>query len=153
MAGETILAVDDSPSVLMFAAFALGQVGYRVETTNETWIAGLVQKLRPQLILMDVNLGTAMTGPMVVRGLNKLAIRKYMTLLLYSSLPKEQMEGLVDACQADGYIRKGCTAKELQRAVTRVLEPQTGRRNKHPARRLGGCFWAPVGSSPAPATA
>lgn len=121
VAGETILIVDDSPSALEYAAFALRGAGYRVETTSEIWIAHLVRELRPRLVLMDVNLGSAKSGPAVVRGLNAMAIRKEMVVLFYSSQPEEELVRLVDECKADGYIRKGCSMEELEQRVTAAL--------------------------------
>ncbi len=121
MAGETILIVDDSPAALEFAAFALRSAGYQVKTTSESWIAHLVRELRPRLILMDVDLGGAKSGPIVVRGLNAMEIRKQMVVLFYSSQPEDELVRLVDECKADGYLRKGCSMEELEQRVTAEL--------------------------------
>jgi CheY-like chemotaxis protein len=54
MAGETILVVDDSPTICKLVELTLTKAGYRVETTRtgEDGVAA-AQTCRPQLILLD----------------------------------------------------------------------------------------------------
>lgn len=126
MAGEQILVVDDSVSAQQFAALALRNAGYRVETTDEIWIAHLVRQLRPRMILMEVQMGTARSGLVVVKGLNAMTIRKEMLIYFYSSQPEEELKQLVATHGADGYIMKATDMEELAQQVTAALAAHAG---------------------------
>ena len=117
-----IFIVDDSPTTLQFTASVLRSAGFRVETTGNIWIAGMVREQRPELILMDVNLGLVKSGPRVVESLNRMTSARRMTrIFLYSSLNEDKLRELVGRCGADGFIRKGISPGMLVRRVKEAL--------------------------------
>ena len=121
MTGKNILIVDDSPTALAFAAGALQKAGYSVFTTSDIWIAHQVLQLQPQLILMDVHMGSARSGPVVVDALNRISIRERMKILFYSSRPEPELANLAVEHGADGYICKQHNPSTLVNQVSREI--------------------------------
>lgn len=53
----TILVVDDDPGTRSFARKTLGEAGYRVETSSTLEVAAQVERVDPDLVLLDVDAG------------------------------------------------------------------------------------------------
>lgn len=123
MNSELVLVVDDSPTALGFTAAVLGNAGYQVVTTSDIWIAHLVQEIRPALILMDVEMGFARSGPALVDALKRMAVTSAIRIYFHSSLPERQLADLVRKHDADGYITKGLDVATFVRKVKEALAP------------------------------
>lgn len=55
---DTILVVDDDQAIQAFYADELGEEGYQVITTGDgSRLMGLIEKTRPDVIVLDSNLG------------------------------------------------------------------------------------------------
>jgi len=66
-----ILVVDDSEFMRNFTCDALQAAGYAAEVAGDAWIAPIVNRFRPDLILMDVVLSTH-RGNVLIEVLRKL---------------------------------------------------------------------------------
>ena len=106
MAGESILTVDDNPTNLKLTSFLLKSEGFDVRTAvdgHET--LKLLESLRPDLILMDVQL-PGIDGLEVTRRLKKdSATRSIPVIALTAYAMKGDEEKALDA-GCDGYIAK-----------------------------------------------
>lgn len=116
-----VLVVDDSPTVLSFTSRALASVGHEVETADNIWISTQVTNFRPDLILLDVNLGPCL-GTQAVRALKDRKIAKSCRLVLYSTLEASELEKLARECGAHGYIPK-CGDPEVLRQMVSGYQP------------------------------
>lgn len=120
MAGNKILIVDDSITYLQFAATSLQTAGYDVVTSNSAWISGIVIKERPDLILMDVQLGSV-SGVAAVSVLRKRSFARDTCILLHSSGAHDKLAELARSCGASGCLVKDGRAESLIRSVKQAL--------------------------------
>ena len=118
----TIILVDDNPVDLQVTRKALEVNGHRVEVSENAWIASRIQDVQPDLILMDVNLGSILSGPMAVESLRRADFSQSLKIYLYSSTERRELDKLAAGCGADGVIPKG-GVKLVQEAVERALGP------------------------------
>lgn len=106
MAGKFILIVDDNPTNLKLTSFLLKSEGYDVATAvdgHET--LKLMESLRPDLILMDIQL-PGIDGLEVTRRLkNNSTTRSIPIIALTAYAMKGDKEKALDA-GCDGYIAK-----------------------------------------------
>jgi DNA-binding NarL/FixJ family response regulator len=69
---------------------------------------------RPDLVLFDINLGTSVSGDKLVevlkKGRGQLSCESQCKLVLFSSLPEEDVAARSKKCGADGYIVKDTMA-------------------------------------------
>lgn len=116
----TIMLVDDNPVEHQVTRRALEAKGHLVEVAKDAWIAGQVQQLKPDLILMDVHLSSILTGPMAVESLRRADMGRHLKIYLYSSTERRELREMASGCGADGFICKGEIA-DIQEAVDRAL--------------------------------
>ena len=116
-----VLVVDDSRTIRTFTASVLENAGYEVRTAENTWIAGIVNAFRPDLILMDVELGVATNGATAVSILKRTAQKIRPMLVLYSSLDEETLRRLATESGADGFFHKDGDPDVLVRKVNAFL--------------------------------
>ena len=100
-----ILIVDDSLAELMQATFALAKDNHETLTCGTVWCADKVVSFKPDLILMEVEMGAA-SGPDAVRALAGRDFVSNTKIVLLSSLAEEELRSLADGCGADGFIIK-----------------------------------------------
>ena len=117
-----ILVVDDSPTATAFAVEALLRAGYSVETSSDMWIAALVSRFQPDLILMDVHLRGGFKGTQAARALRQHTAGKRAQIILYSDMDITQLAELARECGADGFIPKNSDPGLLVSGVARFLE-------------------------------
>jgi len=101
--GKKVLIIDDSATALQFVKDTLSAHGYEVETSEDIWVAGIINQFQPDLVLMDVIINGLKTGHVAVTELKKTAKGK---IVLYSSCAEDELQKLAQDCQADGYICK-----------------------------------------------
>ena len=121
MAGEKILLVEDNAVNRRLAEFLLRSNGYQVlEATNAQEAIDLLKTLRPDLILMDIQLpGT--DGLDVTKGLKEdPATRDIPVLAVTSYAMKEDREKAL-AVGCAGYITKPIDKTTLLKEVAQVL--------------------------------
>jgi DNA-binding response OmpR family regulator len=112
-----ILVVDDSSSALNLTRLALEGAGYNVLTKREAvLVSHTILHESPDIVLLDVNM-PAVQGDKLVEIIRGHPANAGTLLLLYSGKPAEELEALVRACGADGFIQKGADANLLASQV------------------------------------
>ena len=122
-----ILLVDDSEITRQSVTRALKTAGYSVHAVDSPiGLTRLVEEHQPDLVLVDVGL-PSMPGDKAVEILIKHR-RHLCPLVLYSGLSTEELEALVPASGADGYIRKGDSHEGLVQAIEFYLAQRPSER-------------------------
>ena len=120
-ANGKVLLVDDSKLVLEKTGTLLRDAGYEVETADNIWIAPVVNRFKPDLILMDVDLVTS-DGSSGVRVLKKQSAFQHIKMVLYSAKPPGELAQIARDNNADGYIPKSDSDKIFLQHVRTFLE-------------------------------
>ena len=113
---QKIAVVDDSATSLAYSAEVLTQAGYEVRTFKDIWIAQEMFEMRPDLILMDVRMGST-SGTSAVKALVGRSFTKSTVIVLHSSLKNWELDLLAPRCGAHGYIHKTDNPEDLLRKV------------------------------------
>ena len=125
MSQETILVVDDSPIELLGCRRALESADYAVVTYHikefsEVFkLSEIVLLNRPDMILMDVNLGlSSYDGARLAMAMQKLREpgSKTPLIVLHSSMSREELLEMQESSGADAFLEKG----SLSQLPTRV---------------------------------
>src|SRR6187431_940686 len=120
----TILVVDDSEVVLAVTKTLLAAAGYRVLThPGPSGCVAVILQEKPDLVLIDVNM-PKLGGETIVKLFGKAQPNSEAIILLFSSLPADQLERRAQSSGAHGYIRKTDDSFELLRHVHRWLRPK-----------------------------
>jgi CheY-like chemotaxis protein len=113
---EKILLIEDNIATIQHATFLLSHAGYEVLVAKD-WIEANIlvfdPNKRPDLILVDINLGPSLTGEKIaevyskqrekfdqIGGIGKVGI------YLFSSREEEELKFIAQKVGADGYIHK-----------------------------------------------
>src|SRR5512135_3492710 len=101
---ESILIIQDSPSVNAMLKFRLERAGFSVDTA-ETGEEGIVKAKISQyhLILLDYNL-PGMNGSQVCQVLKEANTTKIIPILFISAQDEEKLSQITTEAGADGYI-------------------------------------------------
>src|SRR3954470_1132854 len=120
----TVLVVDDSDVVLAVTKTLLEAAGYRVLThAGPSGCVAVILQEKPDLVLIDVNM-PKLGGETIVKLFGKAQPNSEAIILLFSSLPADQLERRAQSSGAHGYIRKTDDSFELLRHVNRWLRPK-----------------------------
>lgn len=126
---ETVLIVDDSPTIRRVAASVLERHGYRVFTAD-SGEAGfdLALRERPNLILLDVRM-PGLDGYETCKRLRAAPVTSKTPIVMLSG-----NDGFFDQVQgyqagSSVYLTKPCEAKEMVAAVRRFLSQPASYRN------------------------
>ena len=115
-----VLVVDDAATFLQWAELVLSRAGYAVTTTdNPARVPRLVFSGDFDLLLLDVSM-PLLDGDKVATILAGSAKRP--TTVFFSSKADDELERLVAATQADGYIRKTREPGSFLRQVRSFLD-------------------------------
>jgi CheY-like chemotaxis protein len=115
-----ILVVEDSKTYLQFVTGVLTKAGYEVLSASNAWVTNIVNQERPDLILMDVQLG-AVSGVAAVSALRKRNFCNGIKILLHSSEPSAALAEMAKSCGADGYLPKEGSEERLLQGIRQVL--------------------------------
>lgn len=110
---HTVLLIDDDRVFQEHAKQILERNGFQVVLAS-SWVdftkAYYGAPSKPDVILFDVDLGSALSGDKLLAAFNKgretLPSTKDTKLVLFSGLPAEELETRARQCGADGVIRK-----------------------------------------------
>jgi DNA-binding response OmpR family regulator len=119
VAGETILVVDDEPSIVQLAQMYLEQDGFHVESVGDGKAAlESVEKLQPALVVLDVML-PEMDGFEVCR---KLRMDGNPVLIIMLTARDEDIDKIVGLeLGADDYMTKPFNPRELVARIKAIL--------------------------------
>ncbi|HEY9034488.1 MAG TPA: response regulator [Pseudomonadales bacterium] len=115
-----ILIVDDSKTYLALAASALKEAGFDIFQSETIWISRLISQHRPDLVLMDVTIGSS-NGASAVSAIKKRNFGHGIKIFLHSSEPHNVLSQISDDCGADGFIVKDGKSDSLVGAVKKAL--------------------------------
>jgi CheY-like chemotaxis protein len=94
-----------------------------IEICGEAWSAqealALVQKLRPDVIVMDVQLQDEHNGWWVLRELRKIGLAHNVVILSQYDIPQIQHAAMLIGC--NGFVSKSRTSEHLIKAIRTVL--------------------------------
>ncbi len=120
----TILVVDDSDVVLNVTRTVLEAAGYRVLThAGPAGCVAVILQEKPDLVLIDVNM-PKLGGETIVKLFGKAQPNSDTIILLFSTLPSDQLDQRAQQAGAHGFIRKTEDTFELVRNVNRWLKPR-----------------------------
>ncbi|HEC16544.1 MAG TPA: response regulator [Sedimenticola sp.] len=117
----SILAVDDSASMLQMVAFTLKGAGYDVvEASDGLQALEVARKQSVNLVITDVNM-PRMDGITLIKELRALPAYKFTPLLMLTteSSPEKKQQG--KAAGATGWIVKPFNPDQLLNTVKKVL--------------------------------
>jgi len=117
-----ILVIEDDPSALKFAAYALQQGGYQVLTaTNGVEGLKMAQDEKPDLLVLDVML-PGMDGFELCHRLKNAPATAGLSILMLSVKGRESDRNMGVTVGADQYRTKPISPAELVTSVGRLLE-------------------------------
>ena len=114
---KKILVVDDDPAIRMLYAEELSEEGYQVITCGEgPRLMHLIQKERPDVVLMDIRLGTD-------SGLDLLQVIRntYSTLPVVLCTAHRAFKYDLKSTAADYYVTKSSNLDELKSTVQSAM--------------------------------
>jgi len=117
----SILAVDDSASMLQMVSFTLKGAGFDVvEATDGQHALDVAKTRKVDLVITDVNM-PRMDGITLIGELRKLPSYKFIPLLMLTteSSPEKKQQG--KAAGATGWIVKPFNPEQLLMTVKKVL--------------------------------
>ncbi len=126
-----VMIVDDSRLTLAWTQNELEQLGYTVKAINDVWISSPINNFRPDVVLMDVNLG-AMDGARATEILKRHETGRSTRILLHSARPRTELAQLATASGADGFIQKTDDPAVLDAEIRRALRPAGARLSQVP---------------------
>ena len=128
MSGQTILVIDDSPTILKVVQLVLAKAGFTVETAPDGE-AGLeaAKKLKPDLILLDFVM-PKMNGYQVCRELAQDKDLKDVAVILMSAKGDQVGERFVKVMGIVDYITKPFSPE----AITAVVQHSIAKYGKRP---------------------
>ncbi|HKE19225.1 MAG TPA: response regulator, partial [Kofleriaceae bacterium] len=122
MAGESVLVIDDSPTILKVVQLVLTRAGFRVETAADGE-AGLAaaRQVRPDLILLDFVM-PRMNGYQVCRSLTADGDLRGVPVVLMSAKGDQVGERFVKVMGIVDYITKPFSPEAITAVVQHTIE-------------------------------
>jgi DNA-binding response OmpR family regulator len=120
--GRRILIVDDEPYILKIVSFKLRRAGFvalEASDPSTAWTMAITQ--RPDLVLLDVGLGTDVDGFELAERLRAHDATRRIPIIMLTA--RALTEDIVRGRQvgADGYITKPFSPTEVIDKVTTIL--------------------------------
>jgi DNA-binding response OmpR family regulator len=117
---KKIVLLDDSDLIRELVRETLEQAGYEViDTSTPFGFSNMLRREKPDLALLDVTMPT-------LRGdkLAEIAIQHGVgcPIVLFSDRPEAELDKMVKAVKAAGYIRKTADMDDIVRSVERFLK-------------------------------
>ena len=117
-----ILLIDDSEITLAMEKSVLEARGYQVEATSNLMdFENTLRSWRPDLILTDIHMPEAQ-GTDICRTLKNEYGTQDIPIVLFSSLPDEELAQLAEQVGADGWLSKANGLEALGEKVDELVE-------------------------------
>ncbi len=119
---DTILIVDDSPSMLMSVSIALRPTGLdiREASSAEAALALLNDGVTPRMILTDLNMD-GMSGIELVKEVRKLPGMAFTPIVLLTTESQEDLRQTAKSAGATGWLVKPFDAAKLVALVKKLV--------------------------------
>jgi two-component system, OmpR family, alkaline phosphatase synthesis response regulator PhoP len=122
VAKRRILLIDDSEITLELQKHVLEARGYEVSGTSSLIaFERLVTEFRPDLILTDIHMPEAQ-GTDICRTLKSEYNTQDIPIVLFSSLPDDELAALAEQVGADGYLSKAHGLDALGEKIDELVE-------------------------------
>ena len=117
-----ILLIDDSEITLALEKSVLESRGYDVRATSTLLeFEKTLQSWKPHLILTDIHMPEA-TGADICRTLKNEYGTQDIPIVLFSSLPDDELSSLAEQVGADGYLSKANGLDALGEKIDELVE-------------------------------
>jgi CheY-like chemotaxis protein len=117
-----ILLIDDSEITLAMEKSVLEARGYQVEATSNLMdFENTLRSWRPDLILTDIHMPEAQ-GTDICRTLKNEYGTQDIPIVLFSSLPDEELAQLAEQVGADGWLSKANGLEALGEKVDELVQ-------------------------------
>ena len=124
---KRILVIDDDPAHLSSTRDILAAEGYEVFThPNAFGVTNRARELRPNLILLDVNM-PGLSGENIAQILTNNYTTRDLPFVFYSSNDEDALRDAVRRFGARGYISKGSVTALRSRVAQYLLPEVTAR--------------------------
>ncbi|VXC31909.1 response regulator [Sphingomonas sp. 8AM] len=119
---DTILIVDDSPSMLMSVSIALRPTGLDIKeaASAEAALALLNDGVMPRMILTDLNMD-GMSGIELVREVRKLPGMAFTPIVLLTTESQDGLRQTAKSAGATGWLVKPFDAAKLLALVKKLV--------------------------------
>ena len=125
MAGERIVVVEDEQGVRDLAVDVLSQE-YEVEAASSAGQAwALIERSRPDLVLLDLTLEKRLDGLDICRALRANRTFAHIGVIVLTAEPQESTESMLLDAGADDYIRKSQFSPKLLESRVRAVLRRT----------------------------
>jgi DNA-binding response OmpR family regulator len=116
---KRILVVDDDLDILELVQMALSMKGYSVQTLSR-WenMEDTIGRFRPELVLLDVSLGTADGRDLCLKLKTSPATRDIAVVLFSANI---EMQKSVGDCMANSFLAKPFDLQGLTKTVVEAL--------------------------------
>jgi len=122
MSKGKVMVVDDSEMILEIVKLVLEDAGYEVVTRSSPFgTAAAVSVEKPDLLLLDVSM-PALSGDKIVEVVRNNEKLKNTKVCLFSDRSEIELNKIVFACGADGFIQKTDDEEKLASQVAGWLK-------------------------------
>lgn len=101
----TIMVVDDDRDLLWLLCRHLGKAGLEVECHASAPSVALLERVRPAVLFLDVEIGQE-NGEEVCGRIKASPAGPDLPVILISSLPQDSLRAVAERCGANGYLAK-----------------------------------------------
>jgi CheY-like chemotaxis protein len=127
LAGKTILVVDDDPDILTAITTGLADTGATIQTaTDGNSAVALVEKLAPQLLILDIML-PGKSGFLVLEQLRQKVPRdKAPKTIIITGNQGQRHRQYAEALGVQGYLNKPFRMDRLLEVIAKLLPAAAG---------------------------
>jgi DNA-binding response OmpR family regulator len=115
-ARNKILCVDDDESTLNIVSKFLATKGFQVLTSTNPFVAPLLEKEKPDLLVLDINM-PLLPGDRIADVLSRQGYTDGLPIIFFSSEPVEKIEKIASRIPGASYVTK---TKGLEELVNRI---------------------------------
>jgi len=102
---KKILCVDDDESTLNILSKFLVTKGFEVLTSSNPFVAPLLEKEKPDLLILDINM-PLLTGDRIADVLSRQGYTDGLPIIFFSSEPVEKIERIARRIPGASYVTK-----------------------------------------------
>ena len=119
---QTVLVIDDSPTMRQMVAFTLANAGFQVVEagSGQEALAQLGVHPQPALVVTDLNM-PGMDGLTLIRELRKLPALKFVPILILTTESSADKKTEGRSAGATGWIVKPFNPDQFMKVVQKVL--------------------------------
>ena len=117
---KKILCVDDDESTLNILSKFLVTKGFEVLTSSNPFVAPLLEKEKPDLLILDINM-PLLTGDRIADVLSRQGYTDGLPIIFFSSEPVEKIQRVASRVPGASYVTKTGGLEELANKIRATL--------------------------------